>query len=90
VKKSSWIVILFGIAIVAALWFTTLGNQKYRCEVCLTFRGQKVCRTAAASNKETAQRTATENACAQVEQSMTDRFNCPGTPPDSVKWLTGR
>ncbi len=86
-KKSSLIVVVFIAAVVAALVSTTLGNRKYRCEVCISFNGMKTCKTAAARTKEGAQRTASENACADMEHNMTDRFNCPNTPPDSIKWL---
>ena len=87
-KKGAWIVVVFIVAVIAALVFTTFGNRQYRCEVCITFNGKKNCSTAAARTKEAAQRTASETACADLEHNMTDRINCPNTPPDSVKWLS--
>jgi hypothetical protein len=87
-KKGSLIVVLFLVGIVAALVFTTMGTRQYRCEVCITFNGVKNCRISSARTKESAQRTASENACASLEHNMTERINCPNTPPDSVKWLS--
>ena len=85
-KKSTVIALIFGVLLVAALVYNTLGNQQYRCEVCITFKGRTQCRTASARTKETALRAAAELACAGMEGDMRDRINCPNTPPDSVKW----
>jgi hypothetical protein len=90
VKKPVLLGILFTLAVLATLIYTTLGNAKFRCEVCITYKGEKMCRIAAASTKEQALRAATDNACADISHSMTDAVNCPNTPPDSVKWLSGR
>ena len=87
-RKGSLIVVVFILAIIGALVYTTLGNRLFRCEVCITFNGQRTCRIASARTKENAQRTASENACAGMEHNMTERINCPNTPPDSVKWLS--
>ena len=86
-KKGTLIAIVFVAAVIAILAFTTLGTRKFRCEVCVTYRGRTQCRAAAASTRETAQRAAVELACAGMEERMTDRINCPATPPDSIKWL---
>ena len=65
------------------------GRNRIRCEVCITFRGSQSCRTAAASTRELALRTATENACAQISSGVTDSNQCNNTPPDSVRWPSG-
>jgi len=85
-KKSTLIALLFGVAVIAALIFNTLGNRQYRCEICITYLGRTQCRTAAARTRETAQRAAAELACSEIEGNMADRINCPNTPPDSLKW----
>ncbi len=85
-KKSSAIALVFGLLMIAALVYNTMGNRQYRCEVCITYKDKKQCRIASARNKETALRAAAELACAEVEGGMTDRINCPNTPPDSVTW----
>jgi hypothetical protein len=87
-KKGTWIIVVFCVAVLAALVYTSLGNRQYRCEVCITFNGVKNCRISSARTRESAQRTASENACAEMEHNMTDRMTCPNTPPDSVKWLS--
>jgi hypothetical protein len=90
VKKPAIIGILLAVGILAAIIFTTFGNQGYRCEVCMTYKGRSACRAAAASTKENAERTATQNACAQISDGSFDSARCENTPPDSIKWLKGK
>jgi len=78
----------FAAAVLAVLIFTTMGTNKFRCEVCITFNGRTACRTAGASTEAQAVRTATENACAQIASGVTDSMACESTPPQSVIWVT--
>ena len=80
--------IAFGAAVLAVLVFTTIGTNKFRCEVCITFNGRTACRTAGASTEAQAVRTATENACAQIASGVTDSMACENTPPTSLTWVT--
>lgn len=63
-----------------------LNTGAIRCQVCITFQGRQACRTASASTRELALRTATENACAVISSGVTDSGQCRNTPPDSVHW----
>ena len=87
-KKNVLIIVVFLMAVLGALIYTSMGTRQFRCEVCVTFHGAKNCRISSAPTKASAQRTATENACAAMEHSMEDRMTCPNTAPDSVKWLS--
>lgn len=78
----------FAVAVLAVLILTTMGTNKFRCEVCITFNGRTACRTAGASTEAQAVRTATENACAQIASGVTDSMACESTPPQSVIWVT--
>jgi hypothetical protein len=78
--------ILFVAIVVGFVVYSTLSTGRVRCQVCITFRGQQACRTAAASTRELALRTATENACATISSGVTDSNQCHNTPPDSVRW----
>jgi hypothetical protein len=88
VKKSVWLGILFLAIVAGFVVYSTLnlGRNRIRCEVCVTFRGSQACRTAAASTRDLALRTATENACALISSGVTDTNQCTNTPPDSVRW----
>jgi hypothetical protein len=47
----------------------------------MDFRGRQQCRTASGADRETAMRTAQDNACAFVVQSKTEGFLCGQTQP---------
>ncbi len=85
-KNSVWLGILFFALVVAFVVYSTINTGRIRCEVCITYRGQQACRTASASTRDLALRTATENACALLSSGVTDSNQCHNTPPDSVRW----
>jgi hypothetical protein len=86
VRKSVWLGILFLALVVGFVVYSTVSTGRIRCEVCITFRGRSACRTASASTRDLALRTATENACALLASGVTDSNQCTNTPPDSVRW----
>ncbi len=85
-KKTAWVAIAFVVAVVAFVVLTTFRQQRFRCQVCVTFNGQRDCRTASATTREQAVRAAVTNACAQLASGVTDSIRCENTPPDSVEW----
>jgi len=92
VKKSVLLAIVFVVAVVGAVVYTTLSASasRYRCEVCVEFQGRRSCRTAAAATAQQARRTAQDNACAEISSGVTDSMQCGNyTEPASVKWLSG-
>jgi hypothetical protein len=89
-KKPALIGVLLALAILGAIVYTTLGNQEYRVEVCMSYKGQSACRIASARTKETAERTARENACAQISTGSFDSLHCENGEPNSEKWLKGQ
>ena len=58
------------------------------CEVCITFHGRRACRTALGPDRESALRTAIDNACGQISGGMTDSISCSNTRPDSITCST--
>jgi hypothetical protein len=82
--------VLFTAAILLLVLYSTMGNAKYRCEVCVSYQGRQACRTASAATQEQAERTAKENACAQIASGVTDSIACDNSTPISVIWLTHR
>lgn len=89
-NKTVLLAIVFVVGVLIVLVYTTMGNARYRCEVCISFQNRTACRTAAAATDAQALRTATENACAQIASGVTDSIACENTPPQSVKWLAGK
>jgi hypothetical protein len=90
VKKTVLLAIVFVAIVLIVLVYTTLGNARFRCEVCVSFQNRSACRTAGAASEAQALRTAIENACAQIASGVTDSIACENTPPRRVKWLSGK
>ena len=86
-NKTIVLAIAFVALVLIVLVYTTMGNARYRCEVCISFQNRTACRTAAAATEAQALRTASENACAQIASGVTDSIACENTTPQSVKWL---
>jgi hypothetical protein len=88
VKKTVILGILFLVVVLALIISSTIGTNRFRCEVCITYAGRSACRTASAQSREQALRTATENACAQIASGVTESNQCESTRPDRVNWLS--
>lgn len=90
-KKSVMLAVGFVALIVGAILYTSLAgsNSKYRVEICITFQGRTECRTARASTRNEALRTATDNACTLMSGGQSEFERCRNTPPTSEKWLSG-
>lgn len=87
-KKTVILAVGFVVIVIAVLVYTTFGNNRYRCQVCVVFAGRTACKTAGASTQAQAQRTATENACAEIASGVTDSMACENRQPASVIWIT--
>ena len=86
-KRPVWIGIVFALAVLGYIVYSSMNLSGHRVEVCITFGGRTNCRTAAGSTEEFARRTATSNACAELASGVTDSIACENTPPASVKVL---
>lgn len=82
--KAGVVGVIFGVVMVGLVLYLSLSFDQVRCEVCVEYKGQTECRTAAGSNTETASLTARDNACAFLISSKTDAFLCGQETPKSV------
>jgi hypothetical protein len=64
--------------------YSSMQVAQVACEVCITFRGQTECRSAAGADAAEAQRTATDVACTLMTSGMTDSIACGNTPPSRL------
>ena len=64
--------------------YSSMGLDQFRCEVCMEFRGQTACATAAGTTRQEAQRTASDTACAKISSGVTDSIACSQSSPKSV------
>ena len=75
---------LFGVVMLGVILFLSMGFDQHTCEVCVEFKGRTQCRKASGADRETAMRTARDNACAFLVASKTDGFLCGQTQPMRV------
>jgi hypothetical protein len=81
------LIVLGIIGFIGLLVYLTLGPKQHRVEVCVEFQGRTNCRIASGPSRESALRTATDNACATIASGMTETMSCGQKPPTSVKYL---
>jgi hypothetical protein len=75
--------VFLGLFIAGVIYFSlTIAEQE--CEVCLTFGGQSVCRTAASGTREASIESAVISACGTLAAGMTESIRCSNTKPDRV------
>ena len=89
-KRTLLIAVLFAIAVLVAVIFSTPRRGKFRCNVCITYQGRQACRAASADTREQAIRAAIENTCAQIASGVTDSMQCEHTTPDRIEIATGK
>ena len=88
-SRTKWPVIAgiaFIVVFIAAMAWTTLGNNQYRCQVCITYNGQTLCRNGAATSREQAERMATDSICTDLGSGMTQLLQCQNNAPRKVTW----
>jgi len=81
-----------GVAATTVFLLLFIGYVVYRsfriptveCEICLTFNGESVCRTASSGTRETAIESAVTSACGTLAAGMTESIRCQNKTPDSV------
>ena len=86
-KKTTWLAIAFAVLVLGYIMISSFRQQGFRCRVCMSFKGNRDCRTASAATEQEALRTAVTNACAQLSGGVTESNQCENTPPESVDWL---
>ncbi len=82
-SKRKWPVIIgaaFIVIFLGAMAYSTLGNTKEHCEVCITFNGRTNCGNSAANTREQAERAATDLACNGLTSGMTELMQCQNSP----------
>lgn len=88
-SKRKWPVIIgvaFIVIFVAAMAYSTLGNARYKCTVCITFNGRSLCRDGAATTKAEAERIAADGICTDLGRGMTEFLQCQQNAPRQVTW----
>ncbi len=78
--------IVFIVAFIAVMAWSTFGNAQVHCEICITYNGQTICRAGAATTREQAERAATDSACTDLSHGMTELMQCQNNAPRKITW----
>lgn len=85
-RKPVLIGILFLLAVLGAIVYSSMNLSKFRVEVCMTFNGRTSCKTAVGATQEETLQTAVTNACADIAGGVTDSIACERTQPTKETW----
>jgi hypothetical protein len=88
-SKRKWPVIAgiaFIVIFIGAMAWSTLGNARFHCQVCITYNGQSLCRDGAATTKTEAERIAADGICTDLSHGMTELMQCQQNAPRQVIW----
>jgi hypothetical protein len=88
-SKKKWPVIAgiaFMLIFLGAMAWSTLGNARYKCQVCITFNGQSLCRDGAATTKAEAERVAADGICSDLGHGLTEIMQCQQNAPRQIAW----
>jgi hypothetical protein len=77
--------ILVGISFVAVVVYLATGQFDAKCEVCITFRGQQLCETALAADRDQAVMQATSSACTRLTSGVNEVIECQRLRPTSLR-----
>ena len=73
--------VLVGGALLAVVFYATLSQTGVECEVCVEYRGRRICERAAAADAEHATMQATASACSRLSSGVTDGIQCNASRP---------
>jgi hypothetical protein len=84
-RRTSWLIAAGLILFMAFVIYRSFHVGGYKCSVCITFRGQSVCRAVEGASEHDARMAATTNACAYLAAGVTDSLACERTAPTTVE-----
>jgi hypothetical protein len=81
---AKWGMALAMLVFVAGFVYLSIPRSPYRCEVCLEFRGERVCRKGAGETEAEARRAAQESTCGGNASGMSELSACRNAQPVAV------
>ena len=82
--RAGLVATIMGLAVVGFVIYSSLGQNKLTCEVCVTYKGHSKCRSAAGPTRDQTIQVAQDNACAFLATGMTENIQCGQRQPDRV------
>jgi hypothetical protein len=86
-KKPVLLGILFVVAVLGVLVYSSFHLSTFGVEVCMNYNGRTACATAKGTSKQTAFDSAVQTACAQIASGVTETIGCGRTEPAKETWL---
>ncbi len=83
--KTTKATVVFLALLIGIVVYRSMTITHFECDVCVSFAGERTCRTAASGDRKAAIESAVTSACATLASGMTDSIRCQNTPPDSVQ-----
>jgi hypothetical protein len=84
-----WVVIAAVLLFAGYVVYGTMSRAAVRCEVCLEFDGELVCRSGGGETEAEAQRAAQESACGGNARGMSEVIACRNRVPERQQCVTG-
>jgi hypothetical protein len=79
--------ILFVLAVLGAIIYSSMNLAGHRVEVCIDFNGRTKCKIASGATQEFAVHTAIDNACGEIASGVTESMNCARSEPTKLTVL---
>jgi hypothetical protein len=73
--------ILFLVAVLGIIIYSSMNLASHRVEVCIEFNGRTNCKIASGATEEFAEHTAIDNACGELASGVTESMNCSRSQP---------
>lgn len=84
-KKPVLIGIIFGIAVLVVIVWSSFNMSQVRMKACMQWEGRTNCATASGTTKEFATRAAVSTACATISGGVTGTIGCEGSKPVTLE-----
>ena len=82
--KTTKATLVFLVLFIGIVVYLSTRIAAFECKVCVTYRGDTLCRTAASGTEKAAIESAVTSACSGLASGMTESIKCENTKPDSV------
>jgi len=83
--KTTKVTLVFLVLFIGIVIYLSTRIVHDECRVCVTFNGERVCRTAASGTEKAAIESAVTSACSGLASGMDESIRCQNTHPDSVE-----
>jgi hypothetical protein len=83
-KRPVLLGILFVVAVLAVIIYSSMNLARYRYEVCMQYEGRTSCKTASGATADFAKQTAITGACAEIASGVTGTVACGQSTPIRV------